>query len=126
MADVVGGIDLAAQGNVGSPARHGLHQAERVVDFHQPGLRITLLQQHPLRRATDQGDTLAIQCLGLCGVSAVATGNQDAWADQVGAGIAQLFRAIRAVAQGADHLCIAAGQALEHRLRRIACHWPEL
>ncbi len=111
---------MAAKGNVGGPTGHGLHETERVVHFHQPGLRVALLQQRPLRRAAYHGDALAIQRLGLCRESTVATGNQNAWADQVGAGIAQLFRAIRAIAQGANHLCIATGQALDHRLRRVA------
>ncbi|MNH08177.1 hypothetical protein D3C79_675850 [compost metagenome] len=65
MADVVGGIDMAAQGDVGGTVGHGFHQAERVVHFDHPGLRVALLQHGPLRRAAHQGDALAIQRHGL-------------------------------------------------------------
>ncbi|CAB5649430.1 Uncharacterised protein [Pseudomonas putida] len=65
MADVVGGIDMAAQGDVGGTVGHGLHQAERVVHLDHPGLRIALLQHGPLRRTAYQGDAHAIQRHGL-------------------------------------------------------------
>ncbi|MNC41233.1 hypothetical protein D3C75_899890 [compost metagenome] len=49
MADVIGSIDMAAQGSVGNTVGHGLHLAQWVVNFDYLGLRVSLLQNGLLR-----------------------------------------------------------------------------
>ncbi|MNM69013.1 hypothetical protein D3C81_805940 [compost metagenome] len=65
MVDVVGGVDVVAQCNVGGAIGHRLHEPEGVVHFHHFGVRVAAHEFCLLRRAANQGYALAVEGFGL-------------------------------------------------------------